>query len=458
MVTAITSSTALSYTPSFELLNRWVIEKQLCCYCGTCAGVCPRIVLNEKLPVLIDYCSACGNCYKHCPQTYTPVKEIEKETFPGTNKEDYLGYYEKCVLAQSTDESILSMAQNGGLVTTLLIHALETGMIDGAIVTVADKDWRPKPILARTPEEIKKAAGSKYVMSPIMLAYRTVINDPSIKKVAIVGLPCQVKAARKLQMEPIIPVENGKIELIIALFCHMNFSYEGLISETVKKTLNIDLSEVKKFDISKGKFKVFTKDGKQVELPVKELAKYSWSSCSSCTDFTGRLADISVGNAGAIDNNWNIAIVRSKKAMELLNDVVKAGKLRIAECGDALNAVLKDARKKAERREKISEITYQYFSELGVPSEEVQAYFTLLTLGGASSEELSKVLKVSAAELDSILKKLHEKGWLIKQENYYIPTRPSTVIRIEAARFNNLIKKILERESELEGIYARKFG
>jgi len=208
MVTAITSSTALSYTPSFELLNRWVIEKQLCCYCGTCAGVCPRIVLNEKLPVLIDYCSACGNCYKHCPQTYTPVKEIEKETFPGTNKEDYLGYYEKCVLAQSTDESILSIAQNGGLVTTLLIHALETGMIDGAIVTVADKDWRPKPILARTPEEIKKAAGSKYVMSPIMLTYHTVINDPSIKKVAIVGLPCQVKAARKLQMEPIIPVEN----------------------------------------------------------------------------------------------------------------------------------------------------------------------------------------------------------------------------------------------------------
>ncbi|MCL7392605.1 MAG: Coenzyme F420 hydrogenase/dehydrogenase, beta subunit C-terminal domain [Thaumarchaeota archaeon] len=458
MTTAVKLSAVLNYTPSFELLNKWVIEKQLCCYCGTCAGVCPRIGLDGKVPRLVDYCSECGNCYNHCPQTYTPVKKIEEKVFPGTNKEGALGYYEKCVFAQSADKNILSIAQNGGLVTTLLIHALETGMIDGAIVTVADKDWMPKPILARTPEEIKKAAGSKYVMSPIMLAYRLVINDPTVKKVAVVGLPCQVKAARKLQTDPIIPVENGKIELIIALFCHRNFSYEGLILETVKKKLNIDLSEVKKFDISKGKFMVYTKDGRQVELPVKDLAKYSWSSCSSCDDFTGRLADISVGNAGVVDTNWSMAIIRSKKGLDLLNDAVKAGKLRVTECGDAINVVLKDAQKKAERREKVSEVLYQRFSELGVPSEDVRAYFTLLTLGGASSAELSKALNISMTELDTILSRLLERGWLTKQEDYYIPTRPSTVIRIEAVRLNNLIKKVLEEESELEGIYARKFG
>lgn len=458
MVTTITSSTALSYTPSFELLNRWVIEKQLCCYCGTCAGVCPRIALDGKVPRLIDYCSECGNCYKHCPQTYVPVKEYEEKLFPGTNKEESLGYYEKCILAQSTDKSILSIAQNGGLVTTLLTHALETGVIDGAILTVADGDWMPKPILARTPEEIMKAAGSKYVMSPSMFVYRKVINDPAVKRIAVVGLPCQVKAARKLQMEPMIPVKNGKIEFIIGLFCHRNFSYEGLILETVKKTLNIDLPEIKKFDISKGKLTVFTRGGKQVELPVKELSKYSWPSCSSCTDFTGRLADISVGNAGVIDANWSLAIVRSKKAIELVNSAVRAGKLRITEGGDAINVIAKEAQKKTERREKVSDMLYQHFSELGVPSEDVRAYFALLTLGGASSAELSKALNIGGAELEAILAKLHERGWLIKHEDRYIPIRPSIVLRMETARLQNLIKKVLEKESELEGIYVRKFG
>lgn len=457
MVTLTTSGSVLSYTPSFELLNRWVIEKQICCYCGTCAGVCPRIVLNGKVPRLIDYCSECGNCYKYCPQTYTPVNEFERKIFPGTNKEEYLGYYEKCIFAQSTDKSILSVAQNGGLVSALLIHALETGLIDGAILTITDKNWMPKPMLARTPEEIKRAAGSKYVMSPNMLIYREVINDPTIKKVAVVGLPCQIRAARKLQMEPIIPVENGKIEFIIGLFCHRNFSYEGLL-ETVKKILNIDLYEVKKFDIRKGKFTILTQEGKQVELPVKELSKHSWSSCASCTDFTGRLADISVGNAGIIDVDWSLAIVRSKKAMELLDSAVKAGKLRIAEGKDAIEVILKEAQKKAERREKVSELLYQYFSELGIPSDEVRAYFTLLTLGGASSEELSKALNIGGAELDAILARLCEKGWTVKHEDRYIPTRPSLVLRIEVTKFHNLIKKVLEKESELEGIYARKFG
>ncbi|MEM1666574.1 MAG: Coenzyme F420 hydrogenase/dehydrogenase, beta subunit C-terminal domain [Nitrososphaerota archaeon] len=458
MATIATSGTALSYTPSFELLNRWVIEKQLCCYCGTCAGVCPRITLDGKVPRLINYCSECGDCYKYCPQTYVPVKEFEEKLFPGTNKDESLGYYEKCILAQSTDKNILSIAQNGGLVTTLLIHALEAGLIDGAILAVAEKDWMPKPILARTPEEIKKAAGSKYVMCPNMFAYREVISDPTVKKVAIVGLPCQVRAARKLQMEPMIPVKNGKIEFIIGLFCHRNFSYEGLLLETIKKTLNIDLSNIKKFDISKGKLMVFTQEGKQVELPVKELSKYSWSSCSSCTDFTGRLADISVGNAGVIDLNWNLAIVRSKKAMELLDSAVKAGKLKIAEGGDAINAILKEAQKKAERREKVSEALYQHFSELGVPSEDVRVYFTLLTSGGASAVELSKALNIGETELGAILARLRERGWLVEYGDRYIPTRPSIVLRMETAKLQNLIKKVLEKEPELEGIYVRKFG
>lgn len=446
------------YYPNFSLLSKWVIEKGICCYCGTCSGVCPRIELNGRMPKLVDYCSECGNCYTYCPQTYTPIKSIENEIFKNAKFDIALGYYLTCIAAQSTDKNVLSIAQNGGLVTTLLLHAMEIGMIDAAVVTIRDENWMPRPIVARTPEEIKMAAGSKYVMSPTVSAYRQVISDPSIKRVAFVGLPCQVRALRKLERNPMVQEAGGKIELIISLLCHRNFSYDCLFKNIIEERFGVKPSEIKKMDIWKGMLMVYTKDGKELSLPVRELRNCIWPSCEYCTDFTGILADISVGNAGLVDNDWSLVLIRSEKALKLVDSAIKLGRLKFVERPDAIVMLAKDAQKKMLRREKVEEDIIQIISELGIPAEEVRVYTTLLTIGSAYIDEIVKATGIERKNVEDTLLKLIDRGWIVKEQERYIPLRPSKVLRIEANRLQQLLKKVFEKESELEGIYARKIG
>ena len=64
----------------------------------------------------------------------------------------YLGKYMTCVSARSTDKEILQKAQDGGIATTLMVYALEQGIIDGTIVAgTGDRPWEPKPLVATEP-------------------------------------------------------------------------------------------------------------------------------------------------------------------------------------------------------------------------------------------------------------------------------------------------------------------
>ena len=56
-------------------------------------------------------------------------------------------------------------AQDGGVATALLVQALESGMIDCAVVTDRDEEWRTVARVATTADEIRAAAGTKYTIS-----------------------------------------------------------------------------------------------------------------------------------------------------------------------------------------------------------------------------------------------------------------------------------------------------
>jgi MinD superfamily P-loop ATPase len=46
------------------------VNRDVCCYCGGCVGVCPRDALELRETILfIDQskCSGCGICMKFCP-------------------------------------------------------------------------------------------------------------------------------------------------------------------------------------------------------------------------------------------------------------------------------------------------------------------------------------------------------------------------------------------------------
>ena len=190
-------------------------------------------------------------------------------------EDPYLGKYITCVSARSTDKEILQKAQDGGIATTLMVYALEQGIIDGTIVAgEGDRPWEPRPLVAMSREEILKARGTKYSISPQISWLKEATRSFGLDKVGVTGVCCQMQAVRKAQLYPInmrdVP---DKVAFTVGLFCMENFPYKSL-QTIVEDHAAQSLNSVSKMDIGKGKFWVYTNRGNVASLPLKATHKY----------------------------------------------------------------------------------------------------------------------------------------------------------------------------------------
>ena len=237
----------------------------------------------------------------------------------------YLGKYTTVVSARSTDKEILQKAQDGGIATTLMVYALEQGIIDGAIVAgKGDKPWQPRPFVAMSREDILKARGTKYNISPQVSWLKEATRSFGLDKVGITGVCCQMQAVRKSQLYPInmrdVP---AKVALAVGLFCMENFSYKSM-QTIVEDHAGQALPSVKKMEIGKGKYWVYTERGNVVTLPLKVTHKYEQPGCHVCLDYVSNLGDISVGSVGSPDG-WNTVFVRTKAGEAVWSKITTSG-------------------------------------------------------------------------------------------------------------------------------------
>ncbi|KKN02582.1 hypothetical protein LCGC14_1116260 [marine sediment metagenome] len=341
----------------YEDLDKIVIKTHNCCFCGLCISLCPIIGLKDDEPTLLEDCNNCERCFKYCSQINIPESELEEEIFNGRVRDnEILGYYQKAVVAKTADKDVAKVAQNGGITTTLLIHALNTGLVDGVLVSGRDDKWMPKPYVATTPEEILAAAGNRYTMTPSLLSYADAIYESKLEKLAFVGMPCQVKAVRKLQLSQPLSDKYGKIVLIIGLYCSSNYSYE-LMTKYVQEEQGVPLSELVKVDISKGKFLIYSKDGSVKSSPVRVTGPYKWDSCKYCEDYTGEFSDIGIGSVGAPTDDTNCLLIRSNLGMDLFEDAVAAGKISVEETEVNFPALEKQAKRKKTLAKELKQTT-----------------------------------------------------------------------------------------------------
>ncbi len=236
-----------------------------------------------------------------------------------------LGKYKSCVSARSTDKAILAGAQDGGIVTTLFAYALETGIIDGAIVAgPGELPWKPKPVVATTVEELLAARGTKYNISPNVSLIKEATRSYGLDKVGIVGTPCQMQAVRKGQLYPIGLRDVGdKIALAIGIFCMENFPYQSIV-QLAEDHAAMKLESVAKMEIGKGKFTFMSERGAVVPLPLKVTHKYEQPGCHVCLDYVANLADVSTGSVGSPDG-WSTVFVRTKKGDDVWAKAIAAG-------------------------------------------------------------------------------------------------------------------------------------
>ncbi|MDY6964819.1 MAG: Coenzyme F420 hydrogenase/dehydrogenase, beta subunit C-terminal domain [Halobacteriota archaeon] len=328
----------------FDRLNREVISAGRCTSCGLCVAFCPKIEFKGDTPEFVeDYDTVCGLCYTFCPRTFLPVSEIEKSVFGKVREDEILGVYRDYISAKTTRSDILERAQDGGVVTSLLAYALEEGIIDGVVVTVADKDWKVTPIVVTSYEDLLKTAGTKYTKSANILGVKEAIES-GLTKIGVCGTPCHIQAVRKLQtLEEPYGIGKENIALSIGLFCMESFGY-NLIDFVGKKIK--DIKEIDKFDIKKGELLVYSKNEIK-KIPLKEISQYAMPGCSTCKDFTAELADISVGSVGS-PGGWSTVFVRSEIGEKVFKGAKDCGYIKSGTI-DNLDPIKKlSARKSSE--------------------------------------------------------------------------------------------------------------
>ncbi|GAG74426.1 unnamed protein product [marine sediment metagenome] len=126
---------------NFNWLIENVINKHLCCGCGTCVGVCPTDVIDFKehgyYPEWLDEnkCNDCGFCVNACPGNGLPINNITKELrTPQQKYNKDIGNYKQFLVGHSEDEFIRRKSASGGIATSLLIYVLDKKIVDKVIV------------------------------------------------------------------------------------------------------------------------------------------------------------------------------------------------------------------------------------------------------------------------------------------------------------------------------------
>ncbi len=212
----------------------------------------------------------------------------------------------------------LEGAQWTGITTRIAERLLETGAVDAVLAMGSDPQdrWRPVPMLVTRAEDMVNCRGMKMGYAPL-LALLEPARAQGFKRLAVVGIPCQVYALRELEEE------FGFERLyVIGTPCSDNTTTENfhhflkLLSDKPETITYLEFRadyhvELRFADGSKRAIPF-------LQLPLSQLPKDFFPlTCRSCVDYTNALADLTIGYMGGHGEQW--LIVRNERGEELVS-------------------------------------------------------------------------------------------------------------------------------------------
>ncbi len=324
-------------------LEKAVIDADRCVQCGVCVAACPTDSIGigeDDLPQLVKMCTGCSLCWDFCPRGGLQYESTWKITGNGHGSIEGIGRVEESYTARVRQK--IEGVQDGGFVSALLISLLEAGEIDGALLAreSATERWKGEAFLARTPEEVRECAGSFYNQT---LALGHVdfkgYDLPPNPRIAVVGTPCEIEGIKAMQARP-WTWGTSKVEAItltIALLCTKSFNYEKLMLEEIRDKRGVDLDDVGRVDIIRGKMIVQDLEGESIfEEPIRDFHGAALKGCDECADFMGHAADISVGSVGSADG-YSSVLIRSEEGLAAFESVREGLELRPLDKPQALD-------------------------------------------------------------------------------------------------------------------------
>jgi coenzyme F420-reducing hydrogenase beta subunit len=355
------------YMPSYEELEAKIIDTGECTVCGACIAACPdsHIKLIENRPKRLKRamdCVGCQTCYDACYMLrHDLIKDIEGSII-GWGKKESIGLYRRIVAAKAKDPQVAKECQDGGIVTTLLLYALDRGVVDGALV-VGREGWAPIACVAQTRDDIIHAAATKYGVVPVLKELRAAVVDQRLGKICVVGSPCHIQSIRYLEHKG-LPLASS-VKLTIGLFCRENYEYAWIAEKIGAK--GVEISQVDKLDVS-DEFHIYAA-GKKMSFPITEAKSCVPRHCLVCQDFAAELADIAIGSSGSAEG-WSTVIIRTEQGEKVFGGLVEEGLIETKDVGDIVDILEIASRKKEKARQ--TEETFK-LKRRGLTKKEIAA-------------------------------------------------------------------------------------
>ena len=355
-----------------------VITSGLCTGCAGCVISCPHDVIGYDheaggyTPFHIeeelgpDNCGhgekGCTSCTRACPRFRMWEPQANEHLFDRERADDEVaGIYSDILLTRASDDMVHQMGQDGGLVSAILIWAMDEGYIDGALTSYVEGgadsgSWKAIPGVATNREEILAGAGSRYTYSANTLAIDEA-REKGLEKLALVGMSCQSSVPPVMWTRKIGKISKP-IVFNIGLLCSKTFD-DAIFEELFEAKYRLPKSEIVKMNI-KGVFQIWMRDGSYHEVNLKECHDWTREGCNHCPDFAAEHADISTGGIGK-DNDWTLTIVRTDLGREIMQRMIAAGAIE-ARPGDEDPGAIALMRKLAEK----SRARWPQWAEAGV--------------------------------------------------------------------------------------------
>jgi coenzyme F420 hydrogenase subunit beta len=216
-------------------------------------------------------------------------------------------------------------AQWTGITTRIAEKLLDAGAVDAVLTMAPDAadKWKPVPVIVTKAQGMAQVRGMRMGYAPL-LALLEPARAAGHRRVAIIGIPCQVHALRHLE------AKLGFERLyVIGTPCSDNTTTANF--HEFLKLLSDDPDSITYLEF-RADYHVELRfsDGRRkaipfLMLPLSDLRPDFFPlTCRTCVDYTNTLADLTVGYMGGSGEQW--LVVRNARGAELvalLGDEVK---------------------------------------------------------------------------------------------------------------------------------------
>lgn len=260
----------------------------------------------------------CGKACQFIAPDYPALEQAVHGRARGSGEPDehFFGPFKRMARARMSTPK--SGAQWTGITTTIAERLLADSVVDAVLTMAPDPEdkWRPRPVLVTKPHGMAAVRGMRMGYAPL-LALLEPAREMGFRKLAVIGIPCQVFALRALEKE------LGFEKLyVIGTPCSDNTTTEkfhdflALLSDAPDSITYLEFRADYHVELR-------FKDGRRqdipfLKLPIADLAPDFFPlTCRTCVDYTNTLADITVGYMGGEGEQW--LIIRNERGEELLS-------------------------------------------------------------------------------------------------------------------------------------------